>query len=324
MGSAAAARAALDGRRVALVEASTFGHESGSSHGESRIIRRTYPSTLYTALMQRVYPMWTVLEAAAGEQIYTRTGGVDIVRVGSTAAESLLKACDVVGVDVRVLTSEETRARLGFTLGHDQVAVEQEDTGTLNASAGVAAMQRVAVQYGARLTDNFKVEKLHDRIASDELVEAVSVDGRRVRARSVVIAVGPWATSFLRATLGINIKLSVVQVSYAYYRAASEVDDTRLRSLGVFIDYGSGAVPWTSTPQQHATSQDAIALPDSGDPCVYSCPSSRLGHDGRALIKIGLHAGVVTTAEGRSFIADVEKKTHTEALESGKNKWRKV
>ena len=43
VGSCTAYQLARRGRRVVIVEQFDFGHACGSSHGESRIIRRTYP-----------------------------------------------------------------------------------------------------------------------------------------------------------------------------------------------------------------------------------------------------------------------------------------
>jgi sarcosine oxidase/L-pipecolate oxidase len=48
MGSATAWELARRGKNVLLLEQFDFLHRRGSSHGESRIIRRTYPQDYYT------------------------------------------------------------------------------------------------------------------------------------------------------------------------------------------------------------------------------------------------------------------------------------
>ena len=65
MGSAAL-RLARRGIRVAGIERFAPGHDSGSSHGETRIIRLGYfehPS--YVPLVRRSYELWRELEATA-------------------------------------------------------------------------------------------------------------------------------------------------------------------------------------------------------------------------------------------------------------------
>src|SRR5688572_29409830 len=47
MGSAAAWRLARAGHRIRLLEQFAFGHEYGSSHGPSRMIRIAYPAPEY-------------------------------------------------------------------------------------------------------------------------------------------------------------------------------------------------------------------------------------------------------------------------------------
>ena len=51
MGSATAWAAARRGAKVLALDAYEPGHRHGSSHGESRIIRRAYPGTAYTEFL---------------------------------------------------------------------------------------------------------------------------------------------------------------------------------------------------------------------------------------------------------------------------------
>lgn len=45
-------------------------HSRGSSHGQSRIIRRAYPEDFYTQMMDECYQMWAQLEQETGTQLY--------------------------------------------------------------------------------------------------------------------------------------------------------------------------------------------------------------------------------------------------------------
>src|SRR5262245_27745689 len=85
MGSAALYSLARRGRRVIGIERFTPGHDHGSSHGLSRIIRLGYyehPS--YVPLVRRAYELWRELEARSGRKLLTVTG---ILEVGAPDSE---------------------------------------------------------------------------------------------------------------------------------------------------------------------------------------------------------------------------------------------
>jgi sarcosine oxidase/L-pipecolate oxidase len=64
MGVCAAFHLAQRGKAVLLLEQFEFLHRRGSSHGESRIIRRTYPEACYTEMMSHAYPLWEQAQQA--------------------------------------------------------------------------------------------------------------------------------------------------------------------------------------------------------------------------------------------------------------------
>src|SRR5437773_4955378 len=79
MGSAALATIARRGQRVLGIERFVPGHDRGSSHGATRIIRLSYfehPS--YVPLLRRAYTLWRELEAASGRKLLHITGIVEI------------------------------------------------------------------------------------------------------------------------------------------------------------------------------------------------------------------------------------------------------
>ena len=79
MGSAAAHHLARRRKRVLGIERFAPGHERGSSHGATRIIRLGYfehPS--YVPLLRRTYALWRELEMAGGEPLLRITGIAEI------------------------------------------------------------------------------------------------------------------------------------------------------------------------------------------------------------------------------------------------------
>src|SRR5215510_16246668 len=79
MGSAALHHLARRGKHVLGLERYAPGHDRGSSHGHTRIIRLGYfehPS--YVPLLRRAYALWRELEAASGQALLHTTGIAEI------------------------------------------------------------------------------------------------------------------------------------------------------------------------------------------------------------------------------------------------------
>ncbi|MCH8980324.1 MAG: FAD-dependent oxidoreductase, partial [Armatimonadetes bacterium] len=74
MGSCAARELAKRGHAVTGFEQFEFGHELGSSHGSSRIVRKAYPDPMYTEILLEAYPMWRELQSEAGETMVYECG----------------------------------------------------------------------------------------------------------------------------------------------------------------------------------------------------------------------------------------------------------
>src|SRR5215472_7419366 len=79
MGSAAAHHLARRGKRVLGIERYAPGHDRGSSHGRTRIIRLGYfEHPFYVPLLRHAYGLWRELERAAGHELLHVTGIAEI------------------------------------------------------------------------------------------------------------------------------------------------------------------------------------------------------------------------------------------------------
>ena len=141
MGSAALYHLAKRGVRVVGIERFEPGHDRGSSHGLTRIIRLGYfehPS--YVPLVRRAYELWRELEAASGEKLLTVTGiaemGLpDSVLVAGTLASSRLHDLPHEVLDARALMQRYPQ----FRLPADFVGVIQPDGGFLEPEKAIHA-----------------------------------------------------------------------------------------------------------------------------------------------------------------------------------------
>ena len=112
MGSAAAWRLARAGHRVRLLEQFAFGHENGSSHGPSRMIRLAYAAPEYVQLGQEAFRLWDELqEAESGESLLLRTGGMNVGVPHADAMEEVARTLDTLGVPYERLDHDELRRR---------------------------------------------------------------------------------------------------------------------------------------------------------------------------------------------------------------------
>src|SRR5215216_328558 len=113
MGSAAAWRLARVGHRVRLLEQFAFGHEKGSSHGPSRMIRIAYPAPEYVELGQEAFRLWDELqlEAESGESLLLRTSGMNVGVPHADAMEEVARTLDTLGVPYERLDHDELRRR---------------------------------------------------------------------------------------------------------------------------------------------------------------------------------------------------------------------
>ncbi|KAG9340571.1 hypothetical protein JZ751_021393 [Albula glossodonta] len=73
-GSFTAYHLAKHGKRALLLEQFVLPHSRGSSHGQTRIIRKAYEQDFYTQMMEECYHLWSQLEKEAGVKLYRQTG----------------------------------------------------------------------------------------------------------------------------------------------------------------------------------------------------------------------------------------------------------
>ncbi len=104
MGSAALAALGRRGRRVVGIDRFVPGHDRGSSHGATRIIRLGYfehPS--YVPLLRAAYPLWRELEARSGESLMSVTGILEIGAPTSELVAGTLRASRLHGLAHEIL-----------------------------------------------------------------------------------------------------------------------------------------------------------------------------------------------------------------------------
>ena len=190
MGSAVAYHLAKRGLSVVAIEQFESGHDRGSSHGLSRIIRLAYfehPS--YVPLLRRAFTLWRELEEASGENLLHVTGAIDAGPVGSRVVEGSLESCRVHGLRHEFLKGAELNERFpGYRLPDEYRAVFQPDGGFLEPERCIQIHVRLAKSLAATVHVGMRV--LSWRREGGGIT--VEMDGGAIRARQIVISAGAW------------------------------------------------------------------------------------------------------------------------------------
>ena len=190
MGSATAYQLAKRGLSVVAIEQFEPGHDRGSSHGLSRIIRLAYfehPS--YVPLLRRAFELWRELEEESGERLLHVTGGIDAGPPGSRVVEGSLESCRVHRIRHEVLGGRELNQRFpGYSLPDEYVAVFQPDGGFLEPERCINAHVRLAERLGATVRTGAQVHAWKE----DGTGVVVTLENEEIRARQLVICAGAW------------------------------------------------------------------------------------------------------------------------------------
>ena len=121
MGSAAVEHLARRGKRVLGIERYRPGHDRGSSHGRTRIIRLGYfehPS--YVPLLRHAYRLWRELEQASGQKLLHITGIAEIGPPQSALVAGTLRCAETHGLRHEVLPAADLMRRFpAFRVPHD-------------------------------------------------------------------------------------------------------------------------------------------------------------------------------------------------------------
>jgi sarcosine oxidase len=230
-GSAACRHLAKARHEVVGYEQFRLGHDRGSSHGESRIIRYTYPDRLYTQMMGDAYPLWADLEAEAGEELFVRCGGLLIGPPDHPRLAETRTALEFVGLSYEQLGPEAARERFSAVrLGEGEVALFQAESGFLRSTRCVLANARLARQYGAVLREETVVT---DIAAAGDRTRVCTADGAEEVFDGVIVTAGAWMGKLLS---GLGLPLTVARRQVIYLNIARHPERFMPDRFPIWID----------------------------------------------------------------------------------------
>lgn len=235
MGSAALYHLARRGHRVLGLEQFQVGHDRGSSHGDTRIIRRAYfEHPDYVPLVDRAFTHWFDLERHAGAMLFERTGLLLVGRADDPLLAGVTRAAEVHRFPLEHLSGDETRRRFTmFRPPSDAVGLFEPDAGFLRVERCVQSYTREAMRAGATVVPNTRVTDW----SADVHGVRVHTAGETYEADRLVVCAGAWTSAILR---DMGLPLSVRRKTVFWF--AAEDDRYRLqRGCPVFAFQQNGA-----------------------------------------------------------------------------------
>ena len=200
IGSATLAALARRGVRVLGIDRFSPPHEYGSSHGETRVIRRAYPEHPdYVPLVDRAFRQWRELESETGRELLTRTGLLLTGPRDGDTIDGSLRAAAQHQLDIVEIPRGETRDRFPhLRFEGDEATIYEQDAGFLRVEDCVQANLEAAAAHGAE-------QKFGETVLNWSASEAgvrVNTDRGDYSAGRLIVTAGAWATRLL-SDLGV-------------------------------------------------------------------------------------------------------------------------
>ena len=207
------------GFRTALIERFPLPHSRGSSHGQSRIIRKAYPQRFLRDMMDDAYEQWAKLEADADVKLVNHVGLLSFGPKTSNYLTEVIKGFEAKGEDNYKVYSEKELVKefpsVASTSGKfDNLACLDKDGGVIFADKALIATKEMAVKFGCVVMDNRPVRRIDPK--PDGKVE-ILCGGDSITAKGVAITAGPWAKPLLDE-LGFHLPLRTEKIPVFYWR----------------------------------------------------------------------------------------------------------
>ncbi|MCO5573228.1 hypothetical protein L7F22_026997 [Adiantum nelumboides] len=282
MGSCAAYEVARRGASVLLLEQFDFLHRRGSSHGETRTIRLTYPEPYYTHMMLEAFALWSQAQQEAGYMVHTPLQQLDFGAASSSSLQQVLSSCALHSIHVDTLTPLEASARFPMlTFPDDYIAVVTQQGGVIHASKAVAMFHALAMKHGAVLRDRTKVIDINctgAKMGDGHNSVLITTDQGSVRAQKCIIAAGAWTAKLVKEVSNVHLPIQPLHTTIAYWQLEDEVAD------------------------EFSDRHNFPSFACYSDPYIYGNASVELP----GLIKVSLHSGSACEPDKRALVPDLK------------------
>ncbi|XP_074296174.1 putative sarcosine oxidase [Silene latifolia] len=279
MGSCSAYEASKRGCSTLLLDQFDLLHNRGSSHGESRTIRITYPEPYYSSMVLQSSRLWEEAQSQVGYKVLYPTHQLDIGLSADLSLQAVISSCRSTSVGFRVLNSSEVAQEFGggVVLPEDWIGVVSEGAGVIKPTKAVSMFQTLAFRNGAVLKDNRKVTGIRRSSTNGGLVVSTQ-SGEMFYCKKCVVTAGSWMKKLVKDVTGRDIPIEPLETTICYWKIKKGHDK----------DYSiGGGFP---------------TFAGYGFPYIYGTPS--LEYPG--LIKVAVHGGRPCDPDKRTWTPETE------------------
>ncbi|CAL5205122.1 unnamed protein product [Lathyrus oleraceus] len=265
MGSSTAYYAAKTGLKTLLLEQFDFLHHRGSSHGESRTIRATYPQNHYYGLVIKSYDLWREAQAQAGFKVYYEARHFDMAPSNDPTFVSVVQNCRENNADYQLLRREQVAEKFSgrIDVPDDWAGLLTEHGGVIRAAKAVTMFQALARNHGAVLKDNVEVRDIKN---DGGVVVLATANGESFRGKKCVVTVGAWASKLVEKITGVQLPIQPLETLVCYWRI-KEGYEGKFSIWGEFPTFASlGRVCLYGSPSLEYPGLIKVAV-HSGNPC---------------------------------------------------------
>jgi len=229
------------GVRVLGLDRFSAGHDRGSSHGDTRIIRQAYfEHPDYVPLLQRAYDLWRDLESASGRELMNLCG---LFQAGPAAGEAVAGtrlAAKLHGIPLEDVSVEEFSdspgARFpGFRIPDGFEAVFEAVGGYLQVEDCVRTHIELACEDGAEHRTGESLVSWE----SDGRTVQVRTESETYEAATLILTPGAWASQLLPDISGLP-QLTVLRKTLHWHRVRSGAYNVNAGGTGFLFEMPYG------------------------------------------------------------------------------------
>ncbi|KAK6912446.1 FAD dependent oxidoreductase [Dillenia turbinata] len=282
MGSATAYQIARRGHKIILLEQFDFLHHRGSSHGESRTIRATYPESYYAKMVIESCKLWEEAESEIGYQVLYKAHQFDMGPADDKSLQAVIANCRSQLIPHQVLNRHQVSEKFSgqFELPENWIGLWSELGGVIKPTKAVSMFQTLAIQRGAVLKDNSEVCEIRRDDVSGEILVGTA-NGNRFLGKKCVVTVGAWMKKLVKLVTGLVLPIQPIETTVCYWKVKEGYEAHFTISNG-FPTFASYSQPYVyGTPSLEYPGLVKIAV-HGGYPCD---PDKRMWGPG-----ISLHA----------------------------------
>lgn len=218
MGSSTAYHVAKRGYTTLLLEQFDFLHHRGSSHGESRTIRATYPENYYFGMVVEAAKLWEQVQSEVGYKVYYKTPQFDMGPSDDKSLRCVIANCESYSMPCRVLDPAQVSDHFSgkMAIPENWIGVLTELGGVIKPTKAVSMFQTLAFQNGAVLMDNMEVKDIKKDDGGGIVVH--TSNGAKFCGNKCVVTVGAWMKKLVKTVSGPLLPVQPIETTVCYWK----------------------------------------------------------------------------------------------------------